>query len=351
MTGWALITDHWRLKSLSVALALVLFGAVAFAQNPVTVRTMTVPINSFLNESSDLVLVSYPKTVDIQLVGLASAVNPVKPDDIRTVMDLSGVRAPAQGAAPQRIKVNVNVQVSAQGVSLQESQVQLFVTIDRATTTQLPLQVLTIPAAGVTIDKTVVVDHATQSPVSQVTVSGPANLLKGLSAFVNVGQVQGGLFSQALPVQFRNAAGRRVSWPPAFIPEPTIDVGTVDVTITAHQNLQQKTVPVLTPLTGTPACGYEPGLITVSPSQTVTVTGTVTDLARISSITLNAIDVSGASSNVTSKQPLTLPSDLPSLQVSPASVTVNVSMKQVYTCTAPSPQPSPSVTPSTAPTP
>lgn len=339
---WGLITDHWRLKSLALVLAVLLFGAVAFAQNPITVRTIAaVSINGYSNESPDLVLVNFPRTVDVQIVGLASAVNPVKQDDIRAVMDLSNVKAPADGAPTQRVKVNVNVEVAAQGVSLQQSVIPVYITVDRISQRTLPLNVITDPAPGVTIDKTIVLDHATQAPVSNVTLTGAANTINGLTAFVDVGSIEGGLFSPAAPIKYRDAGGHAVPWPPATIPAGTSDVGSVDITITAHQNLQQKTVPILTPLTGSPACGYEVSGISVSPNQTVSLTGTPGDLAKLSSITLSAIDVSGSTSTVTSRQQVPLPPDLTSLQVTPTSVTVNITVKQSFTCAAASPTPTP----------
>ncbi len=39
-----LITDDWRLKLLAVGLAVLMLGAVAFAQNPPTTKSFTVPI-------------------------------------------------------------------------------------------------------------------------------------------------------------------------------------------------------------------------------------------------------------------------------------------------------------------
>lgn len=342
----AWLLDHWRLKVLAVVLALVLFGAVAFAQNPVTVRTMTVPINSYLNENPDLVILNYPKTVDVQLVGLANVVNPVKPDDIRTVMDLTRVQPPAEGATRTEIvKVYVNAQVAAQGVTLQQSSIPLYVTVDRISTVQLPLQIDSPTASGVTIDKTVVLDHATQQPVAGVTVTGPQTVLAGLTAFVDLGAVQGSLFSSAAPVQFKDRAGRIVKWPLPTIPPPTLDVGTVDVSITAHQNFQQKVVSLLEYPSGQPACGYEISGITITPNPTVTLTGTETDLAKVSSLTLNPVDVTNATGNVTSRQPVIVPPSATSLQVTPSTVTVTIGIKQAATCAPASPQPTPSSSP------
>jgi len=39
------ITEDWRLKLLALGLAVVMLGAVAFSQNPPTIKTLSVPLN------------------------------------------------------------------------------------------------------------------------------------------------------------------------------------------------------------------------------------------------------------------------------------------------------------------
>lgn len=338
------ILDHWRLKVLSAVLALVLFGAVAFAQNPITFRTVAVRIDQYQISNPALVLVNYPTHVDVQLSGLANAVDPVSPDDVRAVMDMSAVTPPpADAKSPARVKVFVNAQVAAPGVTLQQSSIPIYVTVDRIATRAVPLDIVNNPAAGVSIDKTLVTNPASGTPVGVITVTGPQAMVNDLSAFVDLGAVQGSLYSPNEPVQFKDATQRTVKWPPLTIPPATLDIGTVNIQITAHQSFQQKAVSLVEYPTGQLPCGYEFAGITVNPA-TVTVTGAVADLASVSSIALKAIDVSSATADVSQREPVPVP---PNVQVAPTSATVTISIRQAFSCTpaSPTPTPSPSPTP------
>jgi hypothetical protein len=341
-SGWALLTDHWRLKALSAVLAVILFGTVAFAQNPITVRTLSVRITGYQNADPSLVLIKYPTHVEVQAVGLADAVNPLTPDDIVASMDLSKVAVPTD--QPQTVQVNVAVRTVAPGVTLQQSSIPVYITVDHKTSASIPIQVIDQAVPGLTVDSVVVDRPGTTDPVSSVSLSGAASIVETLKALVDLGPLDGGGNFVGLNVTFEDSSGKTVKWPPATIPLATADLTTVDVHVAAHQTQQQKQVAALVTLSGSPACGYAVAGITVAPAL-VTLTGDATSLgAAGSSIALSTVDITGATSTVVSRQKVSVPANT---TVSPATVTVTVTLKQVASCTPASPQ----VTPSSAPSP
>jgi YbbR domain-containing protein len=316
-TRWAWLTDHWRLKLLSAILAVIMFGTVAFAQNPITVRTLHVRISSYQITDQQLVLIEFPTHVDVHAVGLADAVDPLTPDDVAAAMDLSKVAAPS--GPPQKIQVAVNVRTVAPGVTLQETSVPVLVTVDSLNTASIPIQVADQPAPGVSVTKV---------------------------ALVDLGTIEGGTEFLGAPLKFQDKTGKTIKWPPATIPLGSVDISSVDVTVTAHQTQQQKQVAPAATITGSPACGYSLAGISINPSL-VTLTGDVPSLtAAGESIALTAVDITGATSNITSRQKLTAPTGT---TVNPSTVTVTVSIKQVAACTPASPLPA-SPTPQPTPT-
>jgi YbbR domain-containing protein len=343
-TRWAWLTDHWRLKLLSAILAVIMFGTVAFAQNPITVRTVHVRISSYQITDQQLVLIEFPTHVDVHAVGLADAVDPLTPDDVAAAMDLSKVAAPS--GPPQKIQVAVNVRTVAPGVTLQETSVPVLVTVDSLNTASIPIQVADQPAPGVSVTKVAIDRHGSTDPVSSVSVTGPTSLLDGLKALVDLGTIEGGTEFLGAPLKFQDKTGKTIKWPPATIPLGSVDISSVDVTVTAHQTQQQKQVAPAATITGSPACGYSLAGISINPSL-VTLTGDVPSLtAAGESIALTAVDITGATSNITSRQKLTAPTGT---TVNPSTVTVTVSIKQVAACTPASPLPA-SPTPQPTPT-
>jgi YbbR domain-containing protein len=344
-SGWTWLIDHWRLKLLAVFLAVILFGTVAFAQNPITVRTISVKITSYEITDQSLVLIDFPTHVVVHAVGLANAVDPLSADDIAATMDLSKLSAPS--GPPKPVRVAVSVQTATQGVTLQESSIPVLVTLDSITSVTLPIEVTDEPQPGTTIDSVAIHRHGTNDTVSSVAVTGAASLLDGLKAFVDLGQIAGSTDVTDKPIQFRDKTGKTVKWPPPTIPLGSLDISSVDANVVAHQTQQQKDVAAVPSVTGTPACGYAIAGITVTPSF-VTLSGDVPSLnAAGTSIALNSIDITGATGNVSSSERVTPPGNV---TVAPGSVRVTIQIKQIASCTAASPPPPPSPTPQPTPT-
>jgi hypothetical protein len=107
----SLITDSWRLKLLAIGLSVLMLGAVAFAQNPPTFKTFTVPI-SYAPIPDNLVVVNGPTRTTVRVTGLADAIQSMNANSLSANFDLSKA-APGQG-----VKVNLIVTSVVNGRTL-----------------------------------------------------------------------------------------------------------------------------------------------------------------------------------------------------------------------------------------
>ena len=71
------IVTNWRLKLLSLVLAVGLVGAVAFSQNPPVFDTVAVHVE-FANLPQDLVVLDPPTSIDVPVAGLRDTVTKYK---------------------------------------------------------------------------------------------------------------------------------------------------------------------------------------------------------------------------------------------------------------------------------
>jgi YbbR domain-containing protein len=343
------LVDHWRLKALALGLALVLLGTVAFSQNPIRVVTLPAKISSYQITDPDLVLLTYPKTVAVTVVGLQDAVNAMGPDAVTATMDLTKVTHPT--GAPKTVAVNIYPKIAAQGVSLEQDQpISVFVTVDSLDSRTVSIEPRVQAASGWTVNKTALTDPTTGQPVQFVQVTGPASEVDTLKAFVAYGEAIDVSTTDVtnLPVRFEDQAGREVRWPPPTIPLGTVDTRIVNLEVDAHLIYQEKQVPVFVTITGQPACGYEPSQVTYAPSRQVVLTGPPDALAGLNNLAVS-VDVTGATGNVKSQQTLQAPPGV--ISVAPSSVTVTIDMTQAFSCTVPPPTPTPAPTPSPTPSP
>ena len=357
--SWTWVTDHWRLKALSVVLALILFGTVAFAQNPITVKTLSVRISSYQITDQNLVLIQYPSRIGVTVIGLADAVNAMTVDAVTATMDLTHVTAPAPGTPPKTVQVNIYPKIAAQGVSLEQNQpISTYVTVDALLAdVAIPLTVRPLqPGPGYTVSQIQVLDDsgAQLKDLKQIVhVTGPSSLIEGLAAYVEYDQTITAtkIDINNLPIHFENKAGQEVKWPPATVPLSSVDVRDLNLQVILQQGSAEVQVPVNISVDGTPACGYQvSGLNWSVPGQLVTLTGTPGVLANYSVVNLRQpLNVQGRTSSVSITQPVfaTTPKNV---SVSPTSVTVTAVITQVFTCTPSSPAPVTSPSPLPTPT-
>jgi YbbR domain-containing protein len=280
------ITDDWRLKLLALGLAVLMLGAVAFAQNPPTRKTLTKQVN--YKPAANLVLINPPPSINITVTGLSDAIANVTADNITATVD------PTHASPGQAVKLNVTVTTTA-NVSIQTPP-PIIVHIDTLMEKDLTVQVVTRPAPGWVVTKTA-------SNPDTVHFTGPASWGDHLVAFVNyAGQVQGTANTQVnQPIQLQNSNGALSLEPCATVPCASLDTANATITVNAQTGSSSSTVPlvVATP-THPPPAGYEVTGITVSPL-TVVVTGDPTTLGKTQRITLPGVDLSNSTSTATFK--------------------------------------------------
>jgi len=99
-----LITESWRLKLLAVGLSVLMLGAVAFAQNPPTFRTLTVsPIQYTIPDN--LIVLNAPTRTTVTVTGLADAIQSMNASSLTASFDLTKARPGACGQGQPRCQI------------------------------------------------------------------------------------------------------------------------------------------------------------------------------------------------------------------------------------------------------
>src|SRR5712691_10532796 len=127
----SLITDDWRLKLLAFGLAVLMLGAVAFSQNPPTLKSVEVGINYAVPEG--LVLISPPVKATVVARGLADALTSVGSGNLVVTADLTKSQPGAS------VRVNPTARSLVSGVTVETAPIAL--NIDQRATVKLPVSV------------------------------------------------------------------------------------------------------------------------------------------------------------------------------------------------------------------
>jgi YbbR domain-containing protein len=314
------ITDDWRLKLLALGLAILMLGAVAFAQNPPTTKTLLKQIT--YKPADNVVAINPPPSVSVTVTGLSDFIESVTPFNLSATVDLS--HAPAGPA----VKLNVVVTTTA-NVTIQPPP-PIVVHIDTIGEKDLPVQVVAHPAPGWVVTKS-------SSNPDTVHFTGPTSWEQNLVAFVNYASpVESTAHTQLNePIQLQNNNGALNLEPCTTVPCASLDVQNATITVQAQTGSSSSTVPLVAANpTHPPPSNYEVTGVTVSPL-TVIITGDPTTLGKIQRIILPAVDLSGYTSTAT----ITVNIPFESYGVNPVG---SVSTAKItYTI-----QPNPQVTPS-----
>jgi YbbR domain-containing protein len=336
------VVSNWRLKLLALVMTLGLLAAVAFSQNPVGSQTRDININ-WANLSEELMLLQPPTRVSVVVLGLSNNLRDMAPNSVTATADLSGIKREEGTRYPRIVTAYVVPSVVANGVTSRDSRIPLRVTVDVKRTAILDVGLkVASTAQGWKVDKAAALDKDNQP--AKVTVTGPASAVDGLKALVTfesqVNTSSQGV--QSVTIQFADASGKAVKWPPPTFPPSSQDVNEVaTIQISAVRESAQQVVVLKPNLRGQPQCGYRVAGLEVIP-QTATIGGPADKVAATQSIDLPVIDLTGVTSNQTRVFPIQLPAGLTS---DPARVTVNVVIEKVLNCTPTSPTPTPSPTP------
>jgi YbbR domain-containing protein len=279
------LTEDWRLKLLALGLAILMLGAVAFAQNPATTRTFTLRLN-YNKPAAGVVLISPPSSIKVTVSGPSDVLGNATSDNFIASVDASHA---SPGPA---VKFNVTVTPTANVFNVQ-TPAPIIVHVDNLREVDLIVQVVAHPAPGWVITKTA-------SNPDTVHFTGPLSWEDHLVAFVNGGNaVQGGQQSQLnLPIQLQNSNGALSLEPCITVPCASLDLIGASIVTNTQTGSSSNTIPlVVAAPTHPPPAGYEVTGITVSPI-TVAITGDPVTLGKIQRITLPGVDLSNSTSTV-----------------------------------------------------
>jgi YbbR domain-containing protein len=294
------ITEDWRLKLLGLGLAVLMLGAVGFAQNQPQIGSLDVGLN-YVVTSSDIILINPPAKVPVTYTGLADQIAKVNSSTLVATVYTTGAKP---GTA---VKLNVAAQSLIQGVSVQQP-APIAVNIDTRQVIQVPVQVRAIAASGWEIDPTKTLatcPGAKYANPCQVQFDGPVGWEAGLKAVTSVTNVafQGNLLNEAVQLQ----PGPGIDITQRTVPQVGVDVTSCNIHVEAQQGATSTTVPLVdAPPSKGPPPGYRITAITITPLA-VTIVGDPSALSRIQNIVLPPQDLSRSTSDATFTVPITYP--------------------------------------------
>ena len=291
--SWNIITDDWRLKLLALGLAVLMLGAVGFSQNPPTFKDLTVPINYNIASDGPIVVVNPPTTAKVRVTALADVLQSVTPLSVAAIFDLTKA-----SAGPDQ-HVNLSVKSVDSRVTVLNPVVPYVLNIDK----RVPLKLEVHPRTPRIASGWVVIKSAAQCPGAPpdkpclATFTGPASYETNLQAYVDYAtEVAGSYTAPNLPVILEQN-GQRFDLNRPTVPAMTLDPLNVNMQIDAASVTSSRQVTLIDaqPAHG-PAQGYRVTNVTINPL-TVVITGKPEALARVTTITLPQIDLSGRTSD------------------------------------------------------
>jgi YbbR domain-containing protein len=311
------ITESWRLKLLALGLSVLMLGAVAFSQNPPTSKPLTVPIAYNGTSPSDIVLINPPTKTNVTVTGLADTIASVTASSVTAAFDLSKATAGAS------VKVNLIVKSLIPGVQIQNPTVPIALDIEPLATVKLTV-VARSPRVTTGWQVTKAESRCPNSPCV-VTFTGPQSWETGLSAYAD------------FPNPVENSVSDVFSYPIALVqngspldltaftvPKYTLDIPTVAIHIEAKTGTTSRQVVLIdsAPSHG-PASGFRVTGISIDPIAVV-ISGGPEVVAKIKTLSLPAVDLSGRTSDFTFRVTIPYPSGVVG-SVATARVTYSIS--------------------------
>lgn len=291
------VTESWRLKLLAIGLSVLMLGAVAFAQNPPTFKTLVVgPIQYTL--PPNVIVINAPTRTTVRVTGLADAIQAVNASSLTASFDLTKVNP---GPA---VKVNLIVTSADDRVTPQNRSVPFVLNVDRRAVVPVTVQVRPPRAvAGWVVTKA---DAKCPNTPCVVNFDGPVSWetdnrgQPNLKAYVDVNAPIAGdrIDIGNLPVTLEQ--GGAPLDPNNFaktVPQAGLDQPSVAVHIEAKTGTTSKQVVlIVAPPSHGPPPGYYLSGITFDPILVV-ISGRADVLLKITSLTLPAADLSGHTTN------------------------------------------------------
>jgi YbbR domain-containing protein len=312
------VTDSWRLKLLALGLSVLMLGAVAFSQNPPTSKTFPVTINYTGSLPSDFVLINPPTKTNVTVTGLADTIASVSASSVTATADLSKV------TAGPSVHVNLIVKSLISTVIVQNPTVPIALDVDLRVAVKLTV-VVRLPRISQGWQVTSSQALCPGSPCV-VTFTGPLTWENNLNAYADFPSPVENLSSDVLSQPIVLVQNGTVLDLTAIqtVPEATLDTPNVEIRVQAKTGTTSRQVVLIDsqPSRGAPT-GYRVTNVTISPI-TVVISGTPEVLAKITTLSLPALDLAGHTSDITFKVTIPYPNGVTG-SVATARVTYSIS--------------------------
>jgi len=276
------------IRDRALGLAVLMLGAVAFSQNPPTLRTLSVSL-VYPPMPVDLILINPPSKTNVTVSGLADLLPAVTSNNLSAIVDTS------HASAGSAVRLNVTASSTVRGVAVQNPP-PIVVSIDKRQEKDLPVTVGYRAAPGWVVSEAVALCPRTDPCL--VHFNGPASWTNNLIASVTLSGVvnyTGPAISPNLPIELQNSNGvLDLTSPSAFtVPLTTIDPRSVSIRVKATAGSTSSTIALVdsAPTHPPPPCARLTG-VTISPP-VATITGDPVTLGRIQRIFLPGVDLSG----------------------------------------------------------
>lgn len=271
------LTENNRaLKLVALAIAIVLWLYVGIEQDPISQRTYNVPI-TVENLSADKVATVSKERVNVKVMGRETRLDGITSEDFKAYVDLSDAKT-----GDSEAEVHVSLPNEVYFAKLDPSHVNVYVEQREGETMNVDIVRTGMLPDGITIE-----DMSVEP--QNVFVSGNEDAL-AMVAKVGVAVELDDIYSDSkkdVPVQLYDYEGN-------IIEQGELKVYPEQVTLNIKVNEAdiQKSVPIQAELVGSLSEGVQVDSVTVDP-QTAMVEGLPKDLAKITEIKTEPIDLSG----------------------------------------------------------
>ena len=271
------LTENDRaLKLVALAIAIVLWLYVGIEQDPISQRTYNVPI-TVENLSADKVATVSKERVNVKVMGRETRLDGITSEDFKAYVDLSDAKT-----GDSEAEVHVSLPNEVYFAKLDPSHVNVYVEQREGETMNVDIVRTGMLPDGITIE-----DMSVEP--QNVFVSGNEDAL-AMVAKVGVAVELDDVYSDSkkdVPVQLYDYEGN-------IIEPGELKVYPEQVTLNIKVNEAdiQKSVPIQAELVGSLSEGVQVDSVTVDP-QTALVEGLPKDLAKITEIKTEPIDLSG----------------------------------------------------------
>ena len=287
MAWMHIIRNNKMAKILALLGAILMWFFVVREQNPMTEVSYTIAVQQ-QNLNPQYVVEGVPKQVRITLRGPRDTMVTLRPEFLKANLDLSGVTP-----GSNNVKVTFTPPAGVTVVDMKPG--DITVVVDEYFEKDMPVEIN--PKGKLPSD---VALKSLKIVPNQVKVSGPKELVDSVAhVFLKVD----------LDNQAKNftAQGKLVAVDnQGQVVDVTLTPGQAQAQYELDRIRTEKAISLNATTKGSPASGYVIRSITVKPTQ-ITVTGKEDALKDLTSLSLEPIDVSGASSNVEGDYNLDVP--------------------------------------------